>query len=102
MIHEPINITGPGVSVVVAAQRGFSILVLSYLLVSSAAAQVDFEDNDGNILSGPYSVGTAGGNIAGYSPEGNFRVQKGKGLNLGVDAAVQVGGHIAYKLIYEG
>ena len=101
MRYATINVSGGGVSPIVAPERMCCILVYSFLLFVNGVANIDLEDSDGTILSGPYSVFAGGGNINTYSLRGNLRTESGKGLSIGLDADIQVGGHIVYDFIYE-
>jgi hypothetical protein len=89
-----------GNNALVAAVTGKKILVLSLLLVAAGNVTCTLQSGaGGTAISGPYEFNGAdqpkGVNLP-YSPKGHFKTAAGALLNMALDAAVQVAGHIVY------
>jgi hypothetical protein len=95
-----IDASSSGDNTLIAALAGLKIRVLSYTLLCDAATLVRFESGaGGTALTGQMSFGAMGGVSVPYSPIGHFETDAGDLLNLELDAANQVSGHITYMIL---
>jgi hypothetical protein len=84
-------------TLVAAAGSGIKIRVLAYVLVAAGDVTARFEDGaSGTALSGQMDLTTNSGVSAPYNPAGYFETTANTLLNLELDAAVSVAGHITY------
>lgn len=96
-----INGNTSGDNTLVGAVSGKQIRVLSMLIVSSGNVTVNIEDgaSSDTYLSGPYEFDGLGQpkdiNLP-FSPIGHFETGSNTLLNMELDAAVTVGGHLVY------
>lgn len=99
--YAPISANLNGVNEVVAAVSGKRIAVLNYTAVGAGAVNATWKSGT-TALSGAIPIAAAG---EGVSPSagGNaidplylFVTNPGEALNLVLDAAVAVGGHLTY------
>jgi hypothetical protein len=92
-----INATTNGDNTAVAAVVGKKVRVLSYSLVADAAVGVAFEDGaGGSELSGQMAFAANGGISVPFSPVGHFETTANTILNIELDAAANVRGHVTY------
>ena len=94
-----------GDNTLVAAQAGFAIRVVSFILTFSAAVNAKFTDGAGgtNLCGLLYGIGTGPppivAPIAGPNARGYFQTTKGNALILNLSGAVPVGGEVVYELV---
>jgi len=99
-IFEVIDAASSGDNTLVAAISGQKIRVLSYTLLCDAATLVRFESGaSGTALTGRMSFGAMGGVSVPFSPVGHFETAVGDLLNLELDIASPVTGHITYMIL---
>lgn len=92
-----INATVNGDNTIVAAVSAKKIRVLSYSIVADAAVGVAFEDGaGGSELSGQMAFAANGGISVPFSPVGHFETTANTLLNIELDAAANVRGHLCY------
>ncbi len=99
-IFAVIDVASSGDNTLVAAISGQKIRVLSYAFLCDAATIVRFESGaSGTALTGQMSFAAMGGISVPFSPVGHFETVAGDLLNLELDGANQVSGHITYMIL---
>lgn len=104
MASAVVSVASSGNNEIVAAVSGRRIRVLGYVIVSSGAVNAKWRSAstdlsgamsmvDGEAIQAPPVPATIG-----YIPDGWFMTAPGEALNLNLDGAVQVSGHIIYDL----
>lgn len=85
----------------VAAVAGKKIRVLAVELTSAGVCGVSFQSKTiPTVLSGVHSLVAAAPRLSmPYSPVGHFETVSGEALQMVLDAAVRVSGHIVYQLV---
>lgn len=92
-----INATTNGDNTIVSAVVGKKVRVLSYVLMADAEVGAAFEDGAGGTeLSGQLPCAARGGAVGPFSPVGHFETTANTLLNLELDAAANVRGHLTY------
>jgi hypothetical protein len=96
--HAKIDTATSGNTTIVAAVTGKYIVVIGYLIVADAAVDVKFQSGTGGTdLTGPLGVAANGGAVyAGGIDCPAFETAKSTLLNLNLNGAIQVSGHITY------
>jgi hypothetical protein len=92
-----INATLIGQTELIPLVTGKKILVIGYLMTAALAVVVDFNDDSGTLLGGPFDLGVLGQvNYPGslYGPA--FETGVGRALRVNLSLAVNVRGHITY------
>ncbi len=97
-VSVPIVASAAGSTVVVAAQAGKRIRVLSLSLACAAATGVQFLDG-ATALTGSYPFGANGGIAEPHNPAGLFTGTAATALNINLSAAAAVGGRLTYVLV---
>lgn len=90
-----ISASASGATAVVAAVAGKHIRVLHYQIVVAGNVAVKFQ-SDSTDITGLMSHSAEG---EGSNPSffaGLFQTAEGEALNINLDAAIQVGGHVTY------
>lgn len=103
LIFRPINATASGDNVILpgSVYGNKKVMVLSYVLISSAPCVVTWKSGASTALSGGMSLQSSGGcsHTANYlapgQPLGAFQTNAGDDLILNVSGAATVGGHIS-------
>lgn len=83
---------------VVAAQTGYKIRVLGYMIVAAGAVTVKFQSANTD-LTPAMSMITGVPLPGGWGGFGLFETAAGEALNITLGGAVQVSGHVTYTLI---
>jgi hypothetical protein len=100
--YAAVNCNSNGNNNLVAAQAGYSILVVAYNLVANGAVNAQFV-TDGlsanTALSGLKYLAANGGICAPYSRAGWFKGAIGKTLDLNLSSGTAVGGELVYVLV---
>lgn len=95
-----VNITVSGPTTVIAGTAGKRIMVVSGILVGTAATSITFEDTLGTVYGGPMPFAANGGVAIPYCATGAIkRLPIGAGLVVGSSVATPVGGLISYILL---
>src|SRR5215813_5563985 len=102
MPTSAITASSSGDNTVVAAQAGYAIRVLGYVLTFSAAVNAKWKSGSSTDLTGLlYGIGT--GPLPVVVPEcgkvqrGWFQTAAGQALVLNLSGGVAVGGHVIYE-----
>lgn len=103
MAFACVSVSDAASNVVVAAVTGKAIAVLGLQLIAAGDVTVTVEDSDGTNLIGPMALSSNGGFV--FPPARDWSdipytvTTPGKGLNILLSAAVQVGGAVQYALL---
>lgn len=99
-LDKVLTASALGVTEIVAAVAGKSIVVVSYVLVANGAVNVKFQSHTTPTdLTGLLYLAANGGVVAGFNQQGWFRTISGQALDINLSAAVAVGGHLNYVLV---
>lgn len=90
----PINASASGDNTLLAGVAGKNIIVHQFAFTCVGAVTITFEDEDGNVLAGPWSFDATGGAAPPVNLMGMFKVAVGKDLIMNLSSAVQVGGFL--------
>lgn len=104
IIHVKIDASSSGNNTLVAAASGYKIRVVDYLLVAGGAVNAKFQSGaSGTDLTGlmDFNASGQGARAVQANDEGLFETAAGELLNLNLSGAVQVGGHMSYRLIHK-
>lgn len=85
-------------NVVVTGIANKRIIVTHYLVMPSNNVTIQWQDGAGANLSGPMALTANNGGEANNTEEGLFECGVGEDLVLDLSNAIQVGGHLNYRL----
>ncbi|MFH1110966.1 MAG: hypothetical protein V1790_17475 [Planctomycetota bacterium] len=92
-----VNINALGPTTVVAGVAGKCILLVSGILVGTAANSITLEDTLGEVYGGPMPFAANGGVAIPYCPIGAIKkLPLGTGLVIGSSVATPVGGIVSF------
>lgn len=97
MLFADIDAAASGANAVIAAVSGKSIRVMCYTVVAAADVTITWKSGS-TAISGAMDLPAKGG-TAPASPLGMMQTAEGAALNLTLNGAVQVSGHVGYILI---
>lgn len=98
-----VDTAAAGATAIVAAVSGYKIVVHQYTLVAAGSVTAKWQSASTDLtgamsLAGAgYGVAVAGG--SGENPAPLVQTAVGEALNLNLGGAVQVSGHITYRLV---
>ena len=98
ILFQPVSSSASGDNSVVALVASKKIKVLSVLLVSAGAVSVKWRSNTTDLSGAMPLVANSGFSLAASSPgQGHyFETAVGEALNINLNSAVAVSGHISY------
>lgn len=99
MAFANINVSSSGVNALIAAVTGGRVHIQGLSLVAADAVTVTIEDTDGNNLIGPMAFAANGGIALPPTEKGYQQTEAGKGVQILLSGAVQVGGSITYTVM---
>jgi hypothetical protein len=93
-----IDAASSGNNTLVAAVTGKKIRVLNYVLIAGGTVTATFQSGaGGTALTGAMPFVANGGVAPGLDETGHFETAAGSLLNLSLNGAVQVSGHLKYQ-----
>ncbi len=103
-IFKAFDVSSSGDNEIVAGVASNKIRVLSLALNAFGDVEAEFQSGGtATNLSGTFDLGTSSGKAKGlvlaFSPIGHFESASGTALDLNLNAAVQVSGHVAYVVV---
>jgi hypothetical protein len=93
-----LNASSLGATVVLAAQAGMSIRVISAAIVATTATTLKFQSASTDI-SATWPLGANGGLVLPFNEHGWFQANVGEALNVNLGSAVATGVHINYMVL---
>lgn len=98
--HAAIDAASSGDNELVAAVTGKHITVVNYLMVPTGDVVATFKSGASTDITGAMTLAAGGDDatviVPGTCMGGLFKTAKGEALNLNLDGAVQVSGHLSY------
>ena len=96
MAFANINTSDSGATVIIPGVEGRRIHIQGALLIAAGDVTATIEDTDGTDLIGPMALAAKGGFALPPTEKGYQQTEPGKGVQIRLSGAVQVGGSITY------